>query len=311
MRPSNKGISKSGKVSSSDVSYDTKDHLSILFEMHGSVWKHVVVFCLVNVSITFGIFYLRDYEGIDLTFKDKGHSFMSILVSFLVVSRSQIVYNRYMEARQLLGNLFRITGELMQHVVVYTADDNSDDAREWRRLIATELMILLNVTTTFLSYRSDGKNVWDTSDLDENKREALEKLLAKRKHFMGEEEANSQAPILVIYNIRKLIARNNEYLQSALEVPLELKLYANISDFSASYYGLKKLITTPFPFPLVQMARTFLYFWIFTLPFALVMDMQTSVWATMMTIFFLTYGYVGLEFVSIEMDGKLFFGRYH
>lgn len=31
-------------------------------------------------------------------------------------------------------------------------------------------------------------------------------------------------------------------------------------------------MTTPFPFPLVQMARTFLFFYIYTLPFALLND---------------------------------------
>ena len=308
-KPSIKSDFNKGKICSSDVSYDTKDHLNILFRLHGSVWNHVVIFCLVNVCITVTIYYLRDNRDIDLTFKDKGHSFMSVLVSFLVVSRSQIVYNRYMEARHLLGSLFRGTNELMQYVTVYTLEDQSENAREWRRLIAKELMILLNVTTKFLSYRSDGENVWDTSDLDEDKRKALKSLLAKRKSSMGEEEANSQAPILLIYNIRKLVARNNEYLQAPLDVPFELKLYANIGEYAASYYGLKKLITTPFPFPLLQMARTFLYFWVFTLPFALIKDMGTSYWATLMTIFFLTYGYIGLEFVSIEMDGMCYFAK--
>jgi hypothetical protein len=34
----------------------------------------------------------------------------------------------------------------------------------------------------------------------------------------------------------------------------------------------RKFMTTPFPFPLVQMARTFLFFYIYTLPFALLSD---------------------------------------
>jgi len=50
------------------------------------------------------------------------------------------------------------------------------------------------------------------------------------------------------------------------------------------------------------MGRTFLFFWVFTLPFALVNDMGEVRVADLAIIFFLTYGYVGLEFVSMEMD---------
>ena len=49
------------------------------------------------------------------------------------------------------------------------------------------------------------------------------------------------------------------------------------------------------------MARTFLFVWIFSLPFVLVRDV-TKLPALLMLIFFITYGFVGLEFVSIELD---------
>lgn len=62
-----------------------------------------------------------------------------------------------------------------------------------------------------------------------------------------------------------------------------------------------KLVTTNFPFPLVQMARTFLLFYIFTLPFALLSDIS-SPYVHLVVIFFLTYGFVGLEIVAVELD---------
>lgn len=97
-------------------------------------------------------------------------------------------------------------------------------------------------------------------------------------------------------------------------------------------HSMRKFLTTPFPFPLVQMARTFLFFctfptsacalfcldkcdsvmllthslvqfWqdVFTVPFALLSD-TSSVYAHCVTIFILTYGFMGLEYVSIELD---------
>lgn len=49
------------------------------------------------------------------------------------------------------------------------------------------------------------------------------------------------------------------------------------------------------------MARTFVLVWIFTLPFSLVYDMETLP-ALLFLVFFVTFGFVGLEFVSIEFD---------
>jgi len=92
----------------------------------------VLGFCIVNVASTLVIYYLKDHDIVDLTFKDKGHTFMSVLVSFLVVSRSTIVYNRYMLAGSLLGSLFRSSEDLVQHVLAYTYEDEEEDTRAWR-----------------------------------------------------------------------------------------------------------------------------------------------------------------------------------
>jgi predicted membrane chloride channel (bestrophin family) len=60
-------------------------------------------------------------------------------------------------------------------------------------------------------------------------------------------------------------------------------------------------MTTPFPFPLVQMARTFLFFYVFTVPFALLSD-SSNVFVHCIVIFILTFGFMGLEIISIELD---------
>ena len=49
------------------------------------------------------------------------------------------------------------------------------------------------------------------------------------------------------------------------------------------------------------MTRTFLFLWVFTLPFALARDME-KVYPLTVILFFITYGFVGLEMVSIELD---------
>ena len=76
-----------------------QDHVAVLTQMHGSVWPRVMPYCICNVLLASTIYYLKFHRNLDLTFSDKGHSFMSLLVSFLVVTRSNIAYSRFMEAR--------------------------------------------------------------------------------------------------------------------------------------------------------------------------------------------------------------------
>ncbi len=68
-----------------------------------------------------------------------------------------------------------------------------------------------------------------------------------------------------------------------------MKLYSCVSDFVKAYHGLVKMIDTPFPFPLAQMNRTFLFMWVFTLPWVLYND-SIKTPALVLFVFFITYG---------------------
>ena len=123
-------------------------------------------------------------------------------------------------------------------------------------------------------------------------------------------------PILVAHTLRTEIMKTrkdvfittesgSKLAKKWLDVPLhvneEMKLLNYVTAFDKAFSGLEKLINTPFPFPLVQMARTFLFFWVFTLPLALVNNTRET-FEVMIVVFFITYGFIGLEYVSIELD---------
>ena len=57
----------------------------------------------------------------------------------------------------------------------------------------------------------------------------------------------------------------------------------------------------PVPFPLIQMSRTFLFLYVYTVPFVMVSDHSSPI-AHCFVIFLLTYGFMGLELVAIELD---------
>ena len=79
-----------------------------------------------------------------------------------------------------------------------------------------------------------------------------------------------------------------------------LCLFLTISP-TVSKFSVRTFLTTPIPFPLVQMSRTFLFAYVFTVPFALLSD-KSSIVAHCCEVFILTFGFVGLELVAIELD---------
>jgi hypothetical protein len=61
------------------VLYHDRDHVSVMFQMHGSVWPQVLPFCIFNIGFTFLVYYLKVW-GYDITSSTIGHKFMSTMV---------------------------------------------------------------------------------------------------------------------------------------------------------------------------------------------------------------------------------------
>eukprot|EP00592_Proboscia_alata_P013456 CAMPEP_0194388840 /NCGR_PEP_ID=MMETSP0174-20130528/100610_1 /TAXON_ID=216777 /ORGANISM="Proboscia alata, Strain PI-D3" /LENGTH=183 /DNA_ID=CAMNT_0039180491 /DNA_START=732 /DNA_END=1283 /DNA_ORIENTATION=- len=107
----------------------------------------------------------------------------------------------------------------------------------------------------------------------------------------------------LIHSLRKLMYNGTG---SGFNLKLELELLERtrmadlMNSFSLSYMELLKLVSTPIPFALVQMGRTFLFLYVFSVPFVLLGVIEEML-SGLLFVFFLTYGFMGLEFVSMEL----------
>jgi len=116
------------------------------------------------------------------------------------------------------------------------------------------------------------------------------------------QEEACRAPIVLVYmqNLRKQIMkqRDGEWLQpGTFRHPCneETRLLDLVGDFLKAFLGLKKHMNTPFPFPLVQMTKTFLFVWMFSLPFALCHDKYNEI----------TNGFCGLDLSPAKLPTPL------
>jgi predicted membrane chloride channel (bestrophin family) len=100
------------------------------------------------------------------------------------------------------------------------------------------------------------------------------------------------------------LLRSHLYSPQYLQLLERMKLLDHLNLFVAGYREVLKLASTPLPFTMIQMGRTFLFLWTFSLPFALVGaigEFVSGILSVLLFVFFLTYGFIGLEFVSMQL----------
>jgi len=202
--------------------------------------------------------------------------------------------------------MYRSSLELIQNMAVFSDDNLKPEAREWRFQVAHKTLLLLRTVMGVVMYQDSQVPAWELEELDGEQAARLKQRLyvgdatsQKWRHHetRTDNEENMRVPIIMSYELRTAIHAQRQYLNPPMETPLENKLLGSVDSFMAGYYGIRKFLTTPFPFPLVQMSRTFLFFYVFTVPFALVETSNNVIFHSIL-IFFFTFGFMGLEVSS-------------
>jgi hypothetical protein len=86
-----------------------------------------------------------------------------------------------------------------------------------------------------------------------------------------------------------------------LQLLERVQLITKLAEFLTDYRLCLQLASTPLPFCLVQMGRVFLCIWTFTMPLVLRQGPFSGVWSAMVFLFFLTYGFIGLELAAMAL----------
>lgn len=101
---------------------------------------------------------------------------------------------------------------------------------------------------------------------------------------------------------RETICSHKERLPVPMIIQHEMNLLASIDHFMAGYYGMRKFLTAPMPFPLVQMAYTLGLLYVFSLPMVFIHEQSSSTAEDVVNTFVLTYGFIGLALTAAELD---------
>lgn len=276
------------------VRYDNKNHLSVIIQRYGSINAKVLPVCLWNLVVAALLVLLNDLYAIDWTISEFGHEFMGMLVAFLIVSRASITFSLYYEFRTHVEALFQNTRALGQLSLSSPDIGRSDSLK-----IVLGAMQLLESTTKMVvgndargnssdfMLRKSGNVMPSSSNGDGT---------TWSHHSDRESDLNMSMTVRRTFLLRQLIGKSSN--ESSLST---YHLHETVDRYENAYYGIRKYLTTPFPFPLVQMARFVLFLYVLTLPFAL-LSTDTSLIQAFLLVFIVSYGYLGIEQVSIELD---------
>jgi len=348
------------------VAYDSSNWFQILFQCFGSSWPKVLPFCILNTLSMVIFTLLRDHHIIDCSISGQAHTYGSVILSFLLVSRVNTAGQRYAESRGFIGVMYQETRELIQYgLCLSNSYDNNDneESREWRNELAYRAMILLRTSIAVVEFCSRGLPAWKVPELTGLEQLYLTPNVSWDRHSQRlnnnnddngqidhDNYANSmRVPFRAAYLLRETIVSCEKRLTTPLHITQINAMLGSVDRFLTGFYGcvllyytnvfvacllacsqlltrfraihmsnlcllllfpcvysnirMRKFITTPVPFPLIQMTRTILCFYLFTIPLVFLSDtMADNMLERCLSVFMLTYGFMGLELVAIELD---------
>lgn len=220
---------------------------------------------------------------------------MSLLIAYLGVSKVNLAYERYMLAQISTGHALMILRELNQLALTLTETCSGEEADEWRATTQQSIVQLIHETVATLR---DGSR----AALLARNEDRIQSKLGATANIAGLDD-----PMVLIHALRSHLYHNSMMItsnqaadeQQQLQLLERCKMVDLLHEFVMSYRNLLRIASTPLPFALVQMGRTFIFIWVVTIPFVLSGgDFLQQYPSAFSFVILLTYGFLGLEFVS-------------
>lgn len=306
------------------VAYDSRHIASVLFQCYGSVWSQVLPYCIVNTLLAGCLLYLLS-KDIDLTVSEWGHEFMSVLASFLLITKFNLTLGVYYEMQTNLMKMTRSIRQIVMLACSLTMQQKSQKAAAaYRSDVAYRALVLFSATSTMLTKAND-LNAWEAPGVSISELGSLKLLddsdainssynqqrltqhpkdVHPRQYEAGyslPSDLNLRVPTILAHQLIQAIAAPSDSINlDSIQVK---QLTDQVELFLEGFHGIRVYLTIPLPYSMVQMSRIFLILYVFTMPFAILSaDLKLLDGQVILLVFIMTYGFMGLELVSTSLD---------
>jgi len=278
----------------------------------GTVFPSVtspMLYSILSSAVAIWLYNPEGFRGLDAT----AHTVLGVLVSFLTVFRTQQAYARYWEGRGHLGMLMAGVVE-----VASTASVQLED-REAQAELGRLLKLYFRESVLFLRRASRNtkrvSNYWLPGDVVAEDEGVEECQIDGDDEECAMLEQVPRPPVIVLQWIRAHLFTEgvkNGLLPGATVAEraqvLELGIGRVVGSLQAFFNGCAKIATTPAPQPYTQMSRWLVFWFVFTVPFALVKAFgslqatQGPPWIVVPAAMLLSFGYYGLDYCSNQLQ---------
>jgi Bestrophin, RFP-TM, chloride channel len=216
----------------------------------------VLPYCLINVAIYLLLVLLDHRLGYHVVeISAQGHTFITMVVAFLLVSRVNTGLARYNTARDAISTMHRSTRDVVASAVVFSNTCVEADASEWRNEVAYRASLMLRTATAVIEYPEALVTPWDVPELSGFELDDVKSNLylsiggnnknlrwAHAEHSVWEE--SMRVPVRIAYLLTKTLHSQKKRLKEEIQVTQENKLLACVDSFMVGYDGIRKFLTT-------------------------------------------------------------------
>lgn len=216
----------------------------------------ILPYCLFNVAVMLALtlvdrHVLKDHDLV-VQVSRQGHTFVTFVVSYLLLSRVNTGLARYNTARDYLSIMYRESRDLVQAMCVLSADNTDLPAKEWRHEVAYRSLILLRTAMAVVDYPTHRIPAWTVPELngieleDVRQNVFVENASARRWAHKNHDdwEETMRVPVRLEYLLQTSLYSQHLRLKVPIQVPQETRLLASVSNFMVGYYGIRKFLTT-------------------------------------------------------------------
>lgn len=241
--------------------------------------KHLIISTVWSIVVLIFHFNVRP-----IAISSTIHNLIGLALGLLLVFRTNSSYDRFWEARKMIGTIIGQTKSLLRAVDVFF-----HQSPEIRYEIAVRLLVFNFAVMKFMRKEPKALNQW--------------------KNLLGESELQEiidsrTPPLTALLQISRILQKEKE--EKRISGMVQMKFERHIQTLAENFGGCERILFTPLPRVYVTHLHVALLVYCYSLPFVLIDNFHWTGMTVLGTVF-LTFVLLGIEAISIEMENP--FGK--
>jgi putative membrane protein len=258
--------------------YNPKDWFKLIFDFHRSDSLKMIMPAMGALLVYSGVLCYLDVEAQEIKLKSTTilHSLLGLVLSLLLVFRTNTAYDRWWEGRKLWGDLVNNSRNLMLKLNAFIPNEQKETKKGFRILISNYAFAL----------KEHLRSGYIESELDEHPRLTFSELRTYN-------HVPNRIAQQLYFETESLLKQNVISEEKFILLNEELRSFTNVVG------ACERIKKTPIPYSYSMFIKRIIFIYIITLPLGLVDDFK---WASLPIVLFVFYAFAGLELLAEEIE---------